>query len=642
MKGVVEIYGTNSNGEDELLIQKDNLTVVGFAENIVDLLTTPSATTYPTSKNSNILDASNYTVQAISTSKNAEHFRKNLHSYETSNLLNNTEFDETLDSSLSGWLTVNTTVSTNIVDGYKEGVSGTLVQADTSGGFITQLVYVNGIYGNTSGTYSDKEIFRYADSVFSVDLKWNEDNPPVKIASGTDYKSYSRIDYTSLGGTSVAEVYVAWDASGGATLVKSTEVGFEAGIRYLGSKWYRVFLKGFNGTADTGTRVIPYIYPCNAANVENSDIEVGLVVDSSAGSIYMARPQLELGRHPTKYVGVSSFVQTRDERVKFSLLSPSGPPYTRYDYYVASAGTGAYTLSGLYDKSITNPLGVSAYIPSSTSVTPPPHPEDRYLTTGARTPVEEALEVEIMQGQNPFVISASSILMLSSFGSPWTYASGYLPNIGRHAAYLNTYSGGSNAKIYLNIVSALDYIGYATPVSSSETYLGETEGGIGGNASLTDIFGYINLSDNGASAVYDAPSTGKSSFYRTVEPTFVSSGEIKYTLRLGQGETGTVGVDAPLLNLFGGVDTLGLWGMDVRAMRESDNLVNIPLNYNIDPAVSVETDVSQAALPKRRYKLYNKIVLTDNIVKNDGVGAGLPGIFNNYEAITVVWSLKFL
>ena len=50
-----------------------------------------------------------------------------------------------------------------------------------------------------------------------------------------------------------------------------------------------------------------------------------------------------------------------------------------------------------------------------------------------------------------------------------------------------------------------------------------------------------------------------------------------------------------LLNLFGGVDTLGLWGMDVRAMRESDNLVNIPLNYDgaSKPRLSGKLEMNQ-------------------------------------------------
>ena len=638
MKGVVEIYGTNAKGDRELILTKENLTVVGFAENIVDLLTTPSATAYPTAENAHILDASNYAIQAISTSKNKEHFRKNLHSYETSNLLNNTAFDETLDSSLSGWLTSNLTASTNSVDGYTDGVSGTLLQADTSGGLLLQRLYFNGGYGNTDGKFS-RDILRYTDSVFSVDVKWNEDNPPAKLndSSNNVYKSYSRLTYTAIGGEVSGEAYVEWDASGGATLSKSTATNFEAGLRYLGSKWYRVFVKAYNGTKAAGVNPgVCTIYPCNAATLENSDVVTD--VDSSAGSIYIARPQLELGRHPTKYAEVSTYVQTRDDTLNFSILK-QGSTNTHYNYYTASAGTGAYTLSGLYNNNLARALGVSAYIPSSTELTPAPHPEDRYLTPGAITPVEEALEVEILQGHNPYITNLSGTLMLSAYGSPWSYASGYSPAIGRHAGYLGAYAGrGGASRIYLNIVSALDYSGMEDPLDTMGGYLGEEEGGIGGNATLLDMFGYINLSDNGEMGISPPTPAQKAGFYKSISSDFSSTGQVDHVLQLGKGDVGKRGCDAPIVNLFGGVDTLGLWGMDIRAMRDADYSVTFPATYSVDGIASLG---ATSPTPKRRYKLYNKIVLTDNAVKNDGTGSD-PGIFGNYSDIKIVWSLKFL
>ena len=635
MKGIVEIYGTNDRGERELILTKENLTVVGFAENIVDLLTTPSSTTYPLSENANILDASNYAVQAISTSKNAEHFRKNLHSYETSNLLNNTAFDSSLANPLSGWTSVNATASANIVEGYKDGVSGTLLQADTSGGFIFQRPAFNGSFGNTEGKFSNNTVLQYTDTVASVDIKWNEDNPPAMLVNGSDdvdYKSYSRISYSNQAGIA-SSVYVEWNSKGEASLRKDTTTKLEAGTRYLGSNWYRVFLKIYNSTS-TSNNFTFSIYPCNAATLENSDVSVS--VDSSAGSIYIARLQVELGRHPTKYSEVSTFVQSRDDNILFSPLK-QGSTAADYNYYIASAGTGAYTLSGVYDNDIATALGTSAYIPSSMSMTPAPHPEDRYLTAGARTPVEEALEVEILQGQNPYITNLSATLMLSSYGSPWTYASGYTPAIGRHAAFLGAYAGRSNAaRVYLNIVSALDYNGYSSPLKTTSTYLGDGSpaGALGVNQSV-DILGYITLSDNGDKL--SAPPTGDSAFYKLYTSDFSSTGEVKHVLNLGKGAA-NIGVDAPMLNLFGGVDTLGLWGMDVRAIRDDDYSIQFPIDHQTDPNMATG---ALTAGQKRKYKLYNKIVLTDNAVKNDGGGTD-PGIFDNYSDINIIWSLKFL
>ena len=93
-----------------------------------------------------------------------------------------------------------------------------------------------------------------------------------------------------------------------------------------------------------------------------------------------------------------------------------------------------------------------------------------------------------------------------------------------------------------------------------------------------------------------------------------------------------------MLNLFGGVDTLGLWGMDVRAIRDDDYSIQFPIDHQTDPNLATG---ALTAGQKRKYKLYNKIVLTDNAVKNDGGGTD-PGIFDNYSDINIIWSLKFL
>ena len=86
MKGVVEIYRVGDGGEEELIYQDDNMTTVGFAEQIVDLMTTPSGVENPTSLNSAILDSSNYTIQGVAFGKHPDHFTQRGHQFDTSNL----------------------------------------------------------------------------------------------------------------------------------------------------------------------------------------------------------------------------------------------------------------------------------------------------------------------------------------------------------------------------------------------------------------------------------------------------------------------------------------------------------------------------------------------------------------------------
>ena len=50
--------------------------------------------------------------------------------------------------------------------------------------------------------------------------------------------------------------------------------------------------------------------------------------------------------------------------------------------------------------------------------------------------------------------------------------------------------------------------------------------------------------------------------------------------------------------------------------------------------------------PDRRYKLFNKLVLTDNIVKMAGkttaAGLELSGFAGNYTTLDIYWKVKFL
>ena len=657
MKGVVEIYGTNLKGEEELILQKENLTVVGFAENMVTMFTTPSSVTYPSPANDFILDSSSYTVQAISTSKNKEQFRRNQHAYDTSNLLQNTSFTEPADN-LSGWTYANVVVSANSIKGFKDGVSGTLLDTKLSSGSFSQSVYRNGnVNGDGKFRYSDT--FDYANMVFSIDLKWNENNPPAQLTLDSEgkYKSYTQVHLANFSPEDSA-VFVAWDSSGGASLAKAAGSNMTAGIKYIGGGWYRVFVMV---PIQNPIPSSPYTNQCRAvvspclgsealATLDVNDIATSTMVDGSAGSIYVSRPQVEMGLHPTNYSEVSSFVSVRDEKIKFSLLNPNlgateAEIMGRYDYYVFSGDSGL-SLSSVYRDGYTDDRGVSAYIVSSNTVTPPPHPDDRELTLGARTPVEDAFNVEIIKGQNPFAINASATLMLSSYSSEWTYASGYIPTMGRHVAYLGAYTPyvtSNTAKAWVHYVSATTYEGYDQPLSSINL-----SPGIAGSQRIVDLYGHIALSANGTHSDYASPTINDSNFYKLIDTDFSSTGEVTYKLWLdGKGKgTASSGVDAPYLNIFGGVDTLGLWGLDLKAMREADISISggSDVQFTRDGVGAAQGWVLDSLLPVyplRKYKLYNKVVLTDNLVTNQGA-TGLPGIFGNYKDIKVTWRLKFL
>ena len=233
MKGIVEIYGTKDDGSRDLLYQEENMTTIGFSENIVDMLTTPSSISLGGgSLLDEVLSAGNYIVHAFSVSKAEEQFSKNLHSYQTHNLLFQTDFPITglggniwdptdvNSKGANGWIRQNVeTLSfsdgqpANIIgpvvsapiqtysDPYGDWsgssiqeVSGFRVGANNPSGAISQeVIYVTGT--ETSSRAFTAPYFSGTDLVFSVDLKMDRSSPPVQVSADANgsYVGYSQL-----------------------------------------------------------------------------------------------------------------------------------------------------------------------------------------------------------------------------------------------------------------------------------------------------------------------------------------------------------------------------------------------------------------------------------------------------------------
>ena len=78
MKGIVEIYSGFGTADQKLLYTENNLIVDGASETICDMFTIASGNV---SSVPGLLDASNYTVNAMSFGKGSESYRKNAHFY---------------------------------------------------------------------------------------------------------------------------------------------------------------------------------------------------------------------------------------------------------------------------------------------------------------------------------------------------------------------------------------------------------------------------------------------------------------------------------------------------------------------------------------------------------------------------------
>lgn len=98
---------------------------------------------------------------------------------------------------------------------------------------------------------------------------------------------------------------------------------------------------------------------------------------------------------------------------------------------------------------------------------------------------------------------------------------------------------------------------------------------------------------------------------------FSSTGEVIYSITISSGDSGCA-------NLFGGIYSIGLWGLDLESML----CVGRTPPYSFNPLVPFN------------YRLFAKKVLSDNIVRVFDVGsnAGL----RNPQAVTINWRLYFL
>jgi hypothetical protein len=105
----------------------------------------------------------------------------------------------------------------------------------------------------------------------------------------------------------------------------------------------------------------------------------------------------------------------------------------------------------------------------------------------------------------------------------------------------------------------------------------------------------------------------------SVSATTVSSGEVVYEFRIGAD-------DARLLNVFGGVNILGLWTIDID--KTLNNGVTAPFTFD-------------NLQPKIEYKLFCKKVFNRNLIQVQD-GPSTAGININHQTVRILWRISFI
>ena len=715
MKGIVEVYGTTREGKRDLIYSGENMTTIGFSENIVDMLTTPSSVSGATIGDTNVLsahgylDSRNYIPNALSMGKSKEQFTTNQHEYSTYNFLSST--DLVSDSLFQVWKRKKVSVVHNAVPGPSFGTSGHLISASMSAGALSQVISYTGAGNGFKDAY-----FSATDFVFSVDVKFNRDNPPIQVSADPsgNYVGYSEIALSC--NNDAHRLFLQWDSSGTPTPYDGAPWASSlGGVKSLGSGWYRAFVHGIykglpmqgqdsRGAMATSAFIYPSLGDGGTALVDEPTFNASGTTGKK-GSIFISRPQLELGIHPTNYVEVSG-AKVQDNLHRFSRLN--GTPLTSVsgttagggrdpddslkvavNYYVLSSTTGP-TTEGIYDGTLDK--GVSAYNPTQMGLIPAANPTDRELVDGCSTPAEEAFNAQITKGQNSACAGLWDRLYVSSYDDSWTYTNNYKPLFGRHLTYVGTYpfsnnsvpsgvsstfveagvqSGDCKASLWVHYVSANTELGMSFPVSSVQ-FGKRAMLTTGTTQSMPDRDGFISIVNNATIAgAGDSTDTaprnwsniGAAGAYRPIIqneilPNFSSVGEVTYHMRLLNREASPttqtyrfiqnpeMNSDSLLLNLFGGVNALGLWGVDLKKTREG--LIDLSAVAGTFPYMKGALDranVTESSLhparPYKKYKLYSKKILTDNLVKNEGLGVS-AGVFGCYENLDLYWKVKFL
>jgi len=181
-------------------------------------------------------------------------------------------------------------------------------------------------------------------------------------------------------------------------------------------------------------------------------------------------------------------------------------------------------------------------------------------------------------GTEFYAVSADSTIVVGNTHNPWT-ASAYL--------YTSSYNG------LFNQLSSMDLSGYVNFVGSSTTDTALAAGWSGLTVSANTTINHALHASN--------------------------TGEIAYKVIVGSGDLGAC-------NLYGGIYNIGLWAMDLCKAQK----------YNNPPFVF------GPITNEKRYKLFSKKSLLDNISRTVDYGDPKDPGCNRYADLTLIWRLYFV
>jgi hypothetical protein len=598
MKGIVEVYQNNPNGEPTLLIREDNLIMDGAAESITDFLSMPSSVAIRGDVvHSKVLDASNYILQGFAVGKGTKGYLENIHKYKRHNLIDRASKIATPGS--FNHQKVNTTLtifeekspfdlSSDVLGAY--GLDGLTAGASSFLTFSSNTFSNNAFSGMVT-----------APMIFTVDIKYDHEHPVLPLTSPNAGRGITTLRMTRNG--SEVSGILQWIGNGaslfpitGNTLVKN-----------LGSGWFRVGLVSPSGVDDS-TNVEVVIHPCGEGTEVIGVTPCTWSSSVPSGGIYISRPSLNVGSIPINYFlgDEPSFSEEWDVSTGFPLLASSIAGLSSLDLNPSSGvvilpnrqGSLRHNISG-YDPINSLP---EAQNPVLSGISP------GAITDYARN-TECTVRADHNVNYNGFVYRSNNYKHIDS---SWITCSAYdLLPILQDARWFGGYASECSA-VYM-VVSSLDkdHIETSGVANSIRSTLG-----INSVGRSTDISGYTRFQYGELGEI-----TSASAYYMKCINADPANGMVEYNLGMSDD-------DVLFLESTGGLMTMGLYSLDYRKVLANGTPSTRSLNKSVDTGDELY------------FKLFSRKVFNDSLSSASDITVS-PGI-KNHAGITVIWRLDFI
>lgn len=627
MKGTVEVCKVFADGSREVICSESNLIVDGASESIVNFLTMPSSIAIIDNViQERVLDSSNYIIQGFAVGKGSLGYKNNAHKYKKHNLIPSAGSVTALFPYLNrSNVTVGVYPEKSPMD-LSSDIYSIYVNDNGSGGYVD-------FSGRTFANPSNNKITfqnylsasHAAPYIFSVDLKRNWEYPSQPVVSGQGAGTgLTQIVVEHHG--AVASGILRWNPiTGQATTLSIRKDEQNIAIKELGAGWYRVAVVCPSGTDLTNSGVNVRIYPAGLSSLNSSIWQTDPLADGvgPSGGIFLSRPSLNIGSVPINYfLGQEPLFTKEVDQQEFPILCSSiaafdfsGSQFSPSGFYMLSSPGTLRTNVSSYDACCSLPVSQN--------------PRLTRLEDDTTTDYESCTDLDFNLGHTlNFMGFIGEDINVWKYLPGWTAMSGLTDmKLQRDLRWLGGAANNSRVHAseatYYAVVSALSDEAYGNPI---RTTIENAGAGVNFKRDC-DLSGfrrakYQELGEDGGST-----NTGANPRSLTVSSSNITlhpNPKITYFVSLGPE-------DINAYNMFGGIQTLGLYTFDYNAM----------LANGLSPSASFDKNVDTG--DEGIFKLFSRKVLTDNITAVSDTSSGstdYAGI-ENATNIDIKWSLEF-